>query len=156
MIVFIDGPLCDYARELYDFIAKNKIISSNKNVVLFDDIDVVDIASHFNPDTKCIVLGSPISMLLEYKESGETELYETLLELIQSKEYVNTLLVVNIPKLHEEADLIAKYNLIISENMMFLNDPLKFNQIQYQFDAMDENVFKLLFREITHYLQINN
>ena len=156
MIVFIDGPLWQPAKELYDRIVNNKIISSNKDIVLFDDIEEADILSYFNAETKCIVRGSPLSLLLNYKDDGQEELHHDLLEIIQSKDYVHSFVIVNVPKMHDDKDRVYKYNMAISDNMMFLNDPLKRNQIQYQFNALDEKVFKPLFGEITHYLQINN
>jgi len=144
------------AKELYDCIVSNKVISSNEKIILFDDIEEADMVSYMNPDTMCIVLGSPIGLLIDYEARKDDELHHDLLEIIRSKDYLYTFIVANVPKLHEKQDLIHKYNMVISENMMFFNDPLKHNQIHYLFDATDENIFDQLFGEIKHYLQINN
>ena len=87
MIVFIDGPVQEAAKELFDRIIANVAINSDKDIHIIDDINGLDLIELFNKDIKCIALGSPISMM-------ETE-YAEMFKLVQSKEYINLSWIVN-------------------------------------------------------------
>jgi len=148
MIVFIDGPVQETAKDLFDRIVSDTAITSDKDIHIIDDINDLDLIELFNEDIKGIAFGSPIGMM-------KTD-YAEMFKLVQSNDYVYSFVIINVPKQHEDIESIKEFNMHISESMMFLNDPLKQNKIQYQFNANEDKIFKGLVQEIVHYFQINN